>query len=48
GADADGADAADGSDGGLFGVPVPVPDGAPLLDRVIALSGRRPDWRPDR
>lgn len=44
---ADAADRPDGSGGsGLFGVPVPVPDGAPLLDRVIALSGRRPDWRP--
>ncbi|MFV0127033.1 TIGR03086 family metal-binding protein [Streptomyces sp. HMX112] len=31
---------------GLFGVPVPVPDDAPLLDRVIGLSGRRPDWQP--
>ncbi|MCX5417559.1 TIGR03086 family metal-binding protein [Streptomyces sp. NBC_00059] len=31
----------------IFGPPVPVPPGAPLLDRVIALSGRRPDWRPD-
>ncbi|MFD9869142.1 TIGR03086 family metal-binding protein [Streptomyces niveus] len=31
---------------GLFGPPVPVPTDAPLLDRVIALSGRRPDWRP--
>ncbi|WP_228973553.1 TIGR03086 family metal-binding protein [Streptomyces sp. DH12] len=29
---------------GPFGPPVPVPDGAPLLDRVIGLSGRRPDW----
>ncbi|MDQ0694887.1 TIGR03086 family metal-binding protein [Streptomyces anulatus] len=37
----------DGSDGdGLFGPPVPVPGDAPLLDRVIALSGRRPDWQP--
>lgn len=27
-----------------FGPPVAVPDDAPLLDRVIALSGRRPDW----
>lgn len=37
----------DGSDGdSLFGPPVPVPGDAPLLDRVIALSGRRPDWRP--
>ncbi|MFJ9624506.1 TIGR03086 family metal-binding protein [Streptomyces sp. NPDC101181] len=32
--------------GGIFGPPVPVPDDAPLLDRVIALSGRRPDWLP--
>ncbi|MFE7136202.1 TIGR03086 family metal-binding protein [Streptomyces sp. NPDC057644] len=32
--------------GGIFAPPVPVPDGAPLLDRVIGLSGRRPDWRP--
>ncbi|MEU2431604.1 TIGR03086 family metal-binding protein [Streptomyces sp. NPDC007861] len=31
---------------GLFGTVVPVPDGAPLLDRVIGLSGRRPDWSP--
>ncbi|WP_406391019.1 TIGR03086 family metal-binding protein [Streptomyces sp. NBC_00887] len=29
-----------------FGPPVPVPADAPLLDRVIALSGRRPDWKP--
>ncbi|NDZ57370.1 TIGR03086 family protein [Streptomyces anulatus] len=37
----------DGSDGdGLFGPPAPVPGDAPLLDRVIALSGRRPDWQP--
>ncbi|MEU2573818.1 TIGR03086 family metal-binding protein [Streptomyces anulatus] len=37
----------DGSDGdSLFGPPVPVPGDAPLLDRVIALSGRRPDWQP--
>lgn len=33
--------------GGTFGPPVPVPDDAPLLDRVIGLSGRRPDWRPE-
>ncbi|GGP46563.1 MULTISPECIES: TIGR03086 family metal-binding protein [Streptomyces] len=32
--------------GGIFGPPVPVPADAPLLDRVIALSGRRPNWRP--
>ncbi|MFH9136852.1 TIGR03086 family metal-binding protein [Streptomyces sp. NPDC017524] len=45
---AGGADDTGGSEGsdGLFGMPVPVPDGAPPLDRVIALSGRRPDWRP--
>ncbi|MFI1933513.1 TIGR03086 family metal-binding protein [Streptomyces sp. NPDC020330] len=43
----DGPDGSDGSDGGsLFGPPVPVPDDAPPLDRVIALSGRRPDWQP--
>ena len=30
----------------IFGPPVPVPDDAPLVDRVIGLSGRRPDWRP--
>jgi uncharacterized protein (TIGR03086 family) len=32
--------------GGLFGPPVPVPDDAPLLDQVVALSGRRPGWAP--
>ncbi|WP_069169533.1 TIGR03086 family metal-binding protein [Streptomyces griseus] len=37
---------ADG-DGPLFGTPVPVPPGAPLLDQVIGLSGRHPDWQPD-
>lgn len=31
---------------GLFGPPVRVAADAPLLDRVIGLSGRRPDWRP--
>ncbi|MFE6667925.1 TIGR03086 family metal-binding protein [Streptomyces sp. NPDC057697] len=30
----------------VFGPPVPVPDGAPLLDRAVAMSGRRPDWEP--
>ncbi|MET9426476.1 TIGR03086 family metal-binding protein [Streptomyces sp. NPDC003036] len=29
---------------GPFGPPVKVSDGAPLLDRVVGLSGRRPDW----
>ncbi|MEE1803389.1 MULTISPECIES: TIGR03086 family metal-binding protein [unclassified Streptomyces] len=30
----------------VFGPPVPTAGDAPLLDRVIGLSGRRPDWRP--
>ncbi|WP_306338411.1 TIGR03086 family metal-binding protein [Streptomyces sp. KL118A] len=34
----------DGGEGGLFGTPVPVPGDAPLLDRVIGLSGRDPGW----
>ena len=32
---------------GLFGPPVKVPDDAPLLDRLIGLTGRDPAWRPD-
>jgi uncharacterized protein (TIGR03086 family) len=31
---------------GLFGPPVPVTDDAPLLDRLIGLTGRDPSWRP--
>ncbi|MFB6818725.1 TIGR03086 family metal-binding protein [Streptomyces sp. NPDC056347] len=30
----------------VFGPPVAVPADAPLLDRAVAMSGRRPDWRP--
>ncbi|MFE7773289.1 TIGR03086 family metal-binding protein [Streptomyces sp. NPDC057445] len=37
----------DGGRGGPFGPVVEVPEQAPLLDRVIGLSGRRPDWAPD-
>ena len=33
---------------GLFGPPVPVPEDAPLLDRLIGLSGRDPAWRARR
>ena len=37
-----GAMAAQGREMGVFGPAVAVPDGAPLLDRVVALSGRTP------
>ncbi|WP_327370985.1 TIGR03086 family metal-binding protein [Streptomyces sp. NBC_01217] len=30
----------------IFGPPVPVPADASLLDRTVAMSGRRPDWQP--
>ena len=30
-----------------FADPVTLPDGAPVLDRVLALSGRDPRWTPD-
>jgi uncharacterized protein (TIGR03086 family) len=31
---------------GLFGPPVPVPDGTGRFDRLIALAGRDPAWAP--
>jgi uncharacterized protein (TIGR03086 family) len=31
---------------GQFGPVVPVPEGAPVLDRVLGLTGRSPSWRP--
>jgi uncharacterized protein (TIGR03086 family) len=31
---------------GAFGRPVPVPDDAPLLDRIVGLTGRDPSWVP--
>lgn len=41
--------AAENPDGtpGLFGPPVVVAEHAPLLDRLIALSGRDPSWRAE-
>jgi uncharacterized protein (TIGR03086 family) len=31
---------------GLFGPPVPVPEDAPALHRLLGLSGRNPEWFP--
>ena len=31
---------------GLFGLVVDVPEDAPMLDRVIGLTGRDPGWSP--
>lgn len=36
-----------GGSPGLFGPPVAVTDSAPLLDRLIGLTGRDPAWRPE-
>ena len=35
-----------GGSPGLFGPPVTVPETAPLLDRLIGLTGRDPAWQP--
>ncbi|MGH3229787.1 MAG: hypothetical protein ACRDOA_14635 [Streptosporangiaceae bacterium] len=35
-----------GGSEGLFGAPVAVPESAPLLDRLIGLTGRDPAWKP--
>jgi len=33
---------------GLYGPVVAVPDDAPLLDQVVGLAGRDPNWSPPR
>ncbi|MET7734419.1 TIGR03086 family metal-binding protein [Streptomyces sp. NPDC005402] len=40
------ASADDPSRDAIFGPIVPVPQGAPLLDRALGLSGRNPGWTP--
>ncbi len=39
------ASAAEGPVEGLFGPAVPVAEDAPVLDRVVAMTGRDPAWR---
>lgn len=34
--------------GTAFGPPIPVPDDAPVFDRVLGLLGRDPNWAPRR
>lgn len=33
-----------GREMGIYAAPVPVPDTAPVLDRILGLTGRDPDW----
>ena len=35
-----------GGSPGLFAAPVSVPDSAPLLDRLVGMTGRDPAWQP--
>ncbi len=36
----------DVSESGYFDAPVSVPDDAPTLDKLVALTGRDPNWTP--
>jgi uncharacterized protein (TIGR03086 family) len=35
-----------GREMGVYGPPVLVPDNAPILDRILGMTGRDPNWRP--